>query len=135
MHQDEPNILVGTRKNAPLIVALGQGENYLASDSPAIIQYTKRVIYLDDDQFAVLTPSSVLITDIEGRQIDRKEEILPWEPVAMSKLGYKHFMLKEIHEQPDVIRNVLSGKLPDINKPIVLDEVKLTKDEIKNLEE
>ena len=133
MHQDEPNILVGTRKNAPLIVALGQGENYLASDSPAIIQYTKRVIYLDDDQFAVLTPSSVLITDIEGRQIDRKEEILPWEPVAMSKLGYKHFMLKEIHEQPDVIRNVLSGKLPDINKPIVLDEVKLTKDEIKKL--
>ena len=133
MHQDEPNILVGTRKNAPLIAALGQGENYLASDSPAIIQYTKRVIYLDDDQFAVLTPSSVLITDIEGRQIDKKEEVLPWEPIAMSKLGYKHFMLKEIHEQPDVIRNVLSGKLPDINKPIVLDEVKLTKDEIKNL--
>ena len=133
MHQDEPNILVGTRKNAPLIVALGQGENFLASDSPAIIQYTKRVIYLDDDQFAVLTPSSVLITDLEGRQIDKKEEVLPWEPVAMSKLGYKHFMLKEIHEQPDVIRNVLSGKLPDINKPIVLDEVKLTKEEIKNL--
>ena len=133
MHQDEPNILVGTRKNAPLIVAMGQGENFLASDSPAIIQYTKRVIYLDDDQVAVLTPSSVLITDIEGRQIDKKEEILPWEPVAMSKMGYKHFMLKEIHEQPDVIRNVLSGKLPDINKPIVLDEVKLTKDEIKNL--
>ncbi len=133
MHQDEPNILVGTRKNAPLIVAMGQGENFLASDSPAIIQYTKRVIYLDDDQFAVLTPSSVLITDIEGKQIDKKEEILPWEPVAMSKMGYKHFMLKEIHEQPDVIRNVLSGKLPDITKPIVLDEVKLTKDEIKNL--
>lgn len=133
MHQDEPNILVGTRKNAPLIVALGQGENYLASDSPAIIQYTKRVIYLDDDQVAVLTPSSVLITDLDGKQIEKKDEILPWEPVAMSKMGYKHFMLKEIHEQPDVIRNVLSGKLPDISKPIVLDEVKLTKDEIKNL--
>jgi len=133
MHQDEPNILIGTRKNAPLIVALGQGENYLASDSPAIIEYTKRVIYLDDDQVAILTPTSVLITDINGTQVNKKEEILPWEPVAMSKMGYKHFMLKEIHEQPDVIRNVLSGKLPDINKPIVLDEVKLTKDEIKNL--
>ena len=133
MHKDDPNMIVGTRKNAPLIVALGQGENYLASDSPAIIEYTKRVIYLDDDQFAVLTPTSVLITDINGTQVNKKEEILPWEPVAMSKMGYKHFMLKEIHEQPDVIRNVLSGKLPDINKPIVLDEVKLTKDEIKNL--
>lgn len=133
MHQDEPNLLIGTRKNAPLIVALGEGENYLASDSPAIIHYTKRVIYLDDDEIAVLTPSSVLITDVEGKQLEKKEEILPWEPVALSKMGYKHFMLKEIHEQPDVIRNVLSGKLPDINKPIVLDEVKLTKEEIKNL--
>lgn len=133
MHQDDPNMIVGTRKNAPLIAALGQGENYLASDSPAIIEYTKRVIYLDDDEFAVLTPTSVLITDIDGKQVNKKEEILPWEPVAMSKMGYKHFMLKEIHEQPDVIRNVLSGKLPDITKPIVLDEVKLTKEEIKNL--
>ena len=81
MHQDDPNMIVGTRKNAPLIVAMGQGENYLASDSPAIIEYTKRVIYLDDAQFAVLTPTSVLITDIEGKQVAKKEEILPWEPV------------------------------------------------------
>ena len=133
MHQDEPNILVGTRKNAPLIVALGEGENFLASDSPAIIQYTKRVIYLDDDQVAVLTASSVLITDLDGKQVNKKEEILPWEPIAMSKMGYKHFMLKEIHEQPDVIRNVVSGKLPDVKKPVILDEVNLTKEEIKNL--
>lgn len=133
MHENEPNLLIGTRKNAPLIVAMGNGENFLASDSPAIIQYTKRVIYLDDDQFAILSPSSVLITDIEGKQVEKNEEILPWEPVAMSKMGFKHFMLKEIHEQPDVIRNVLSGKLPDVEKPIVLDEVKLTKEEIKNL--
>lgn len=133
MHQDEPNILVGTRKNAPLIVALGQGENYLASDSPAIIEYTKRVIYLDDDQVAILTPTSVLITDINGTQVSKKDEILPWEPVAMSKMGYKHFMLKEIHEQPDVIRNALSGKLPDVNQPVLLNEVNLSKEDIKNL--
>lgn len=133
MHQDEPNLLVGTRKNAPLIVALGENENYLASDCPAIIEYTKRVIYLDDDEFAVLTPDSVLITDSDGKQLFKKEEILPWEPVAINKMGYKHFMLKEIHEQPDVIRNALSGKLHDMNAPIVLDEVKLTADEIRNL--
>ena len=133
MHQDEPNVLVGTRKNAPLIVALGEGENYLASDCPAIIEYTKRVIYLDDDEFAVLTPDTVLITDIDGKQIIKKEEVLPWEPVAISKMGYKHFMLKEIHEQPDVIRNALAGKLHDINSPVKLGEVKLTKEQIKNL--
>lgn len=133
MHQDEPNVLVGTRKNAPLIAALGEGENYLASDCPAIIEYTKRVIYLDDDEVAVLTPESILITDVDGKQIIKKEEILPWEPVAISKMGYKHFMLKEIHEQPDVIRNALSGKLHDINSAITLDEVKLSKEQIKDL--
>ena len=133
MHQDEPNVLVGTRKNAPLIVALGEGENYLASDCPAIIEYTKRVIYLDDDEVAVLTPDTVLITDIDGKQVVKKEEILPWEPVAISKMGYKHFMLKEIHEQPDVIRNALAGKLHDVNSPVKLDEVKLTAEQIKNL--
>lgn len=133
MHQDEPNVLVGTRKNAPLICALGEGENYLASDCPAIIEYTKRVIYLDDDEVAVLTPDTVLITDIDGKQIVKKEEILPWEPIAISKAGYKHFMLKEIHEQPDVIRNALTGKLLGIDSPIMLNEVKLTAEQIKNL--
>ena len=133
MHQDEPNVLVGTRKNAPLIVALGEAENYLASDCPAIIEYTKRVIYLDDDEVAVLTPDTVLITDIDGKQVVKKEEILPWEPIAISKAGYKHFMLKEIHEQPDVIRNALTGKLHGVDSPITLDEVKLTAEQIKNL--
>lgn len=133
MHQDEPNVLVGTRKNAPLIVALGEAENYLASDCPAIIEYTKRVIYLDDDDVAVLTPDTVLITDIDGKQVVKKEEILPWEPIAISKAGYKHFMLKEIHEQPDVIRNALTGKLHGVDSPITLDEVKLTAEQIKNL--
>ena len=130
---DEPNVLVGTRKNAPLIVALGEAENYLASDCPAIIEYTKRVIYLDDDEVAVLTPDTVLITDIDGKQVVKKEEILPWEPIAISKAGYKHFMLKEIHEQPDVIRNALTGKLHGVDSPITLDEVKLTAEQIKNL--
>ena len=133
MHQDEPNVLVGTRKNAPLIVALGEAENYLASDCPAIIEYTKRVIYLDDDEVAVLSPDTVLITDIDGKQVVKKEEILPWEPIAISKAGYKHFMLKEIHEQPDVIRNALTGKLHGVDSPITLDEVKLTAEQIKNL--
>ena len=82
---------------------------------------------------AVLTPDTVLITDIDGKQVVKKEEILPWEPIAISKAGYKHFMLKEIHEQPDVIRNALTGKLHGVDSPITLDEVKLSAEQIKNL--
>ena len=76
---------------------------------------------------------SLEITDLDGNKVEKKVEHLPWEPIALSKMGYKHFMLKEIHEQPDVIRNVLNGKLFDIDSPINLTEVKLNKDNLKNL--
>ena len=134
MHKEEPNMLVVARKNAPLMIGLSEGENYVASDVPAIIDYTKRAIYLDDDEVGVLTPTSVLITDLEGKQIPKIEEELPWEPQALSKMGYKHFMLKEIHEQPDVVRNVLQGKLESVDKPIILDEVKIDSNTLKKLE-
>ena len=133
MHKDEPNVLVVARKNAPLMIGLSEGENYVASDVPAIIEYTKRAIYLDDDEVGILTPTSVLITDLDGKQIPKAEEELPWEPQALSKMGYKHFMLKEIHEQPDVVRNVLQGKLKSQNEPIQLEEVKLNKEILKKL--
>ena len=134
MHKDEPNLLVVARKNAPLMIGLSEGENYVASDVPAIIDYTKRAIYLDDDEVGVLTPTSVLITDLDGKQIPKVEEELPWEPQALSKMGYKHFMLKEIHEQPDVARNVLNGKLKGADTPILLDEVKIDSETLKKLE-
>ena len=134
MHKDEPNMLVVARKNAPLMIGLSEGENYVASDVPAIIDYTKRAIYLDDDEVGILTPTSVLITDLDGKQIPKAEEELPWEPQALSKLGYKHFMLKEIHEQPDVVRNVLQGKLKSAAAPIELDEVKIDYETLKKLE-
>lgn len=133
MHKDEPNLLVVARKNAPLMIGLSEGENYVASDVPAIIEYTKRAIYLDDDEVGILTPTSVLITDLDGKQIPKIEEELPWEPQALSKMGYKHFMLKEIHEQPDVVRNILQGKLKSINEPIQLEEVKIDEKTLKNL--
>ena len=133
MHKDVPDLIVGARKHAPMIIGIGEGENFIASDTPAIIEYTKKTIYLDDNEIAVVTKDKVKITDVIGNEIIKKVEILPWEPIAISKLGYKHFMLKEIHEQPDVIRNVLNGKLYDIDAPIILNEVKLEKDAIKNL--
>lgn len=133
IHQDVPNTIVATRRNAPLLIGVGEGENFAASDVPAIIEYTKKAIYLDDNQVAVLTANSIHIYDADNNEVKQKVELLPWEPIALSKMGYKHFMLKEINEQPDVIRNFLSGKLHSANEPIILDEVKLDKFKLKDL--
>ena len=133
MHNDCKNTLVITKRNAPLLVGVGQGEYFAASDVPAIIKHTNKAVYLEDNQIATLTPDSMEIIDVEGNSVKAKVEVLPWEPVALSKMGYKHFMLKEIHEQPDVIRNILVGRLHAPDENIVLNEVKLNKDTLKNL--
>ena len=90
-------------------------------------------MYLEDNQIVTLTPNSIELIDIEKNPVTQKIETLPWEPVALSKMGYKHFMLKEIHEQPDVVRNVLSGKLRAIDENVILKEVTLNKEKLKEL--
>lgn len=133
MHNDCKDTLVITKRNAPLLVGIGENEFFAASDVPAIIKHTKKAMYLNDNQVVVLTPEKMILTDSEGNVLTPKIEVLPWEPVALSKMGYKHYMLKEIHEQPDVIRNILVGKLHAPDENIILDEVKITKETLKNL--
>ena len=133
MHRTLPDRIVVARKNAPLIIGVGEGENFIASDIPAIIEYTKKAIYLNDNQVAEVKRNSIKITDLDGKVLENKIEMLPFEPVALSKMDYKHYMLKEIHEQSDVARNVLSGKLQDAKSPITLQDVKLSEREIKNI--
>ncbi len=134
MYKDEPDKIVVARKNAPLLVGIGEGEHFIASDIPAVIEYTSKVVYLDDLQIGVVAKAGLKIFDLNGNEVSKKVEVLPFEPVALSKRGYKHFMLKEIHEQPDVIRNVLNGKLYDIDEKIILNEVKIDKETLKNLQ-
>ena len=133
MHNDYKDTIVATKRNAPLLAGIGEGEYLIASDVPAIIKYTKKAMYLSDNQILTVTPNSIKLTDENGYEVPQKIEMLPWEPVALSKMGYKHFMLKEIHEQPDVIRNILVGKLHTAAEPVILNEVKLTKETLKSL--
>lgn len=133
MHNDCKNTLVITKRNAPLLVGIGENEFFAASDVPAIIKHTKKAMYLEDNQVVTLTPDTMTLTDKEGKILIPKIELLPWEPVALSKMGYKHYMLKEIHEQPDVIRNILVGKLHAPDENIILNEVKVTKETLKTL--
>lgn len=134
IYQDAPDTLIAARKHAPLIIGLGENENYIGSDVPAILEYTKNVIYLDDSEIAEIKSDSVKIFDFNGNLIKKKAECVPWEPVSLSKLGYKHFMLKEIHEQPDVIRQTLSERLLSAELPLQLSEVKLTKEALRKLD-
>lgn len=133
IHQDVKGTIVATRRNAPLVIGFGEGENFVGSDIPALIQYTKKAMYLDDNQIVTMTADSVKVIDSDNNPVALKIENLPWEPVALSKMGYKHFMLKEIHEQPDIVRNVLTGKLSTSDEPVILKEVTLDREKLKDL--
>jgi glucosamine--fructose-6-phosphate aminotransferase (isomerizing) len=132
IHGDTPEVIVGVRRNSPLVVGLGDGENFMASDVAAFIDYTKRAIELGQDEVVTMTPTSVTITDLEGKEVAPKEYQITWDASAAQKGGFTHFMLKEIFEQPKAVADTLIGRLSD-NKQIVLDELRMSADEIRAL--
>jgi glutamine---fructose-6-phosphate transaminase (isomerizing) len=111
IHRGEPDRVVGARMNVPLIVGLGDGEAFLASDVAAVLAHTRRVIYLEEGDVADLHPGSVVITDMLGRQLDRPVREVDWDIEAAEKGGYEHFMLKEMHEQPAAILAAITGRI------------------------
>ena len=133
IHQDVKDTIVATKRNAPLVVGIGEHEYYVASDVPAMIKKKKKAMYLNDNQIVTLTPESMKLIDSEKNELPCKVEILPWESVSLSKMGYKHYMMKEIHEQPSIIRNLLSGKIVGLDSPLNLNEVKIDKETVKHL--
>jgi len=133
IHADTPDVIVGVRRNSPLVVGIGKDENFMASDVAAFIDYTKRAIELGQDQVVTLTPSTVSITDLDGKTISPKEYEITWDASAAQKGGFAHFMLKEIFEQPKAVADTLMARLSD-NKQILLDEIHLTSAEIKSLQ-
>lgn len=110
---NEPHTIIAAKKDSPLIIGLGENEYYVASDIPAILGRTSRVYILEDNEFAVLTPDGVRLSDFAGTPRQKEVFEVSWDPVAAEKNGYEHFMLKEIHEQPEAVRQTLRGHIKD----------------------
>lgn len=113
--QDEPNRVIGVRKESPLIVGKGETESFIASDAPAILQHTNKVIYLEDNEMVILNEDGIIIKDKEGNEVKKEVFVIDWTPDMAEKGGYNHFMLKEIHEQPEAVKNTLL-EAPEIQK-------------------
>ena len=128
---DEPGKLIAVRKDSPLIVGLGEGCNFIASDIPAILKHVRKIYLIENNETVVLTASSVKIYNAERREVHREVFNVTWDADAAEKEGYDHFMLKEIHEQPKGIRNTITRRM-DEEGNIVLDGIRMTKEEIEN---
>ena len=113
--------VIATRKFSPLILAVGEHENYLASDVPAILPFSKKVIYLEDGDVAILEKDSIRITDIDGNKVKRGIKIINWDPLSVEKCGYRHYMIKEIYEQPQAILDTMRGRFSEETGEVFLD--------------
>ena len=132
IHADAPQTIVGVRRNSPLVAGLGDGENFLASDVAAFIDYTKRAVELGQDEVVTINPDGIAICDLEGNALPLREYEITWDAAAAQKGGFAHFMLKEIFDQPKAIADTLIGRLSD-NNQIQLDELHMSDDEIKKI--
>ena len=130
IHADAPQTIVGVRRNSPLVAGLGNGENFLASDVAAFIDYTKRAVELGQDEVVTINPEGITICDLEGKAVALREYEITWDAAAAQKGGFAHFMLKEIFDQPKAIADTLIGRLSD-NNQIQLDELHMSDEEIR----
>lgn len=129
--EDYPDMLLATRKESPLILGIGEDENFLASDVAAILKYTRNVYYLSDDEIAVLMPNQIKIYNCELEEVNKAPTRVDWDISAAEKGGYEHFMFKEIMEQPEALRKTITPRIK--NGRVVLDDLKLEPEYIKNI--
>jgi glucosamine--fructose-6-phosphate aminotransferase (isomerizing) len=133
MHKGEISRLVGARQNVPLIVGLNGEESFIASDVAAILAHTRRVVFLEEGDIADVRPTGVEVTDVHGARRQRAETIIDWTPEAAEKGGYEHFMLKEIHEQPESLRQAIAGRVTRTNH-IWLEELEGFEDTLRQID-
>ncbi len=133
MCADEPERIIAVRKASPLIVGLGDGENFVASDIPAVLNYTRDVYLLDDDTLCDVTPNSVTVYDNNKNVIPKEIFHVTWDEAAAAKGDYPHFMIKEIYEQPQALENTLRGRLSADSTDVCLDDFSITKEDMEKI--
>ncbi len=131
IHKDEPGRIIGTRKDSPLIVGVGDGENFLASDVPAVLEYTKEIIYLENEEIADMEKDSYRIYNSDGEKITKNPTVINWDISQAEKSGHRHFMMKEILEQPEVLRKILKERT--LKDDVFFDELKILKKQLEKI--
>ncbi|MDI6785327.1 MAG: glutamine--fructose-6-phosphate transaminase (isomerizing) [bacterium] len=131
LHSQHPDTIIAARLGSPLIIGLGENEHFIASDIPAILSHTRQIIFLDEEEMAIIKADEVKVTDLNGCIKSKTFHQITWDPIMAEKDGYKHFMLKEIHEQPRAIEDTMRGNLKEDD--IFLDEVKLSSEDIDKI--
>ncbi|MCG8422829.1 MAG: glutamine--fructose-6-phosphate transaminase (isomerizing) [Proteobacteria bacterium] len=123
MNDSDPNSFVAAKNASPLVVGVGEGENYVASDITAILNETRRMIFIDEGEIVTITREGVTISDFDGKEINREAKTITWSATQAEKAGYRHFMLKEIHEQPRAVADTLAGRVDLEHDNVVLDGI------------